>query len=94
MPDNPINTADYPNKLFIFGNHFSVFPTNKLSIINNIHKNSIYIQPSRWAAKIWKDRNTESILPVKILPFPVEIKISNNKKEQSFLFLNIERIKN
>ena len=88
MPDNSINAADYPNKKFIFGNHFSVFPTNKLSIINNIHKNSIYIQPSRWAAKTWKDRNAESILPVKILPFPVEIKkFKPNNKKRTKVFI-------
>ena len=38
MPDNPIDTSLFPNKKFIFGNHFSVFPTNKLLYIKNTKK--------------------------------------------------------
>jgi hypothetical protein len=53
-PLNPIDTSKYPSKKFIFGPHFSVFPNNKLNIINNIHNNSIYIQPSEQTANVWK----------------------------------------
>ena len=72
MPDNPIDTSLFPNKKFIFGNHFSVFPTNKLLYIKNTHKNSIYIQPSDWVVKMWQKNHVEVILPVKTLPFAVE----------------------
>ena len=44
MPNNPINTSKYPNKKFIFGPHFSVFPNQKLRRINNVYKNCVYIQ--------------------------------------------------
>ena len=38
MPNNPIDTSKYPNKKFIFGPHFSVFPNQKLRRINNVYK--------------------------------------------------------
>jgi hypothetical protein len=89
-PTNPINTSIYPTKKFIFGPHFSVFPTNKLLQINNIHKNSIYIQPSEWAAKCWINFNANSILPIKTFSFPVntdKFKSNNIKnKEQVFIY--------
>ena len=33
--------------------------------INNIHKNSIYIQPSKWAADIWRNFNVENVIKIK-----------------------------
>lgn len=72
-PENPVDTSKFPTKKFIFGNHFSVFPTNKLLQINNIYNNSIYIQPSEWASRVWKDMHAENILPVKTLPFAVNV---------------------
>ena len=42
-PNNPIDTSKYPNKKFIFGPHFSVFPDNKLLNINNVHSTSFWI---------------------------------------------------
>ena len=70
-PSNPINTALYPsNKKFIFGPHFSVFPDNKLSSINNIKNNSIYIQPSIPAMKVWQYAN--QYLPITWFPFPID----------------------
>ena len=32
-----LDTSKYPNKKFIFGPHFSVFPNNKLYEIKNIN---------------------------------------------------------
>ena len=72
-PINPIDTSKYPNKKFIFGPHFSVFPDNKLLNINNVHKNSVYIQPSDWARDVWINKGAGTILPIKSFPFPVEI---------------------
>ena len=40
-PSTPINTQLFPTKKFIFGPNFSVFPDNKLGILNNTHKNAI-----------------------------------------------------
>lgn len=89
LPDNPVDTSRYPNKKFIFGNHFSVFPTNKLLYINNIHKNSIYIQPSDWASQVWRDMNAEKVIPVKTLPFAVntnKFKPISSSKEKVFIY--------
>ena len=58
-PNSPIDVSKYPNKKFIFGPHFSVFPTNKIKQINNIHNNSIYIQPSEWVVNLWKQMAAE-----------------------------------
>jgi len=82
-PNNPIATSIYPSKKFIFGPHFSVFPNNKLLSINNIHKNSIYIQPSIWVTELWKNYGAEKIIPIKDFPFPVEVeKFSPNQNSQ------------
>lgn len=70
-PATPINTGIYPTIKFIFGPHFSVFPNKMLGIINNIHKNCIYIQPSEWCVDIWKNMGVEQILPLKTMSFPV-----------------------
>ena len=89
-PNNPININLYPNKKFIFGPHFSVFPNNKLLHINNINNNSIYIQPSDWARDTWINMNAEKILPVKTFSFPVEVDkfrpIENNQKDKVFIY--------
>lgn len=70
-PNNPINAAQYPNKKFIFGPHFSVFPDGKLHQIHNICKNSIYIQPSAWVVNLWKNKGANRVLPIVPFPFPV-----------------------
>lgn len=89
-PNTPIDTSKYPEKKFIFGPHFSVFPDNKLLNINNIHKNSIYIQPSKWAADTWRNLNVENIIKIKDFPFPVEIDkfrpIKNSEKNEVFIY--------
>ena len=94
LPDNPLDTSRFPLKKFIFGNHFSVFPTNKLLFINNIHKNSIYIQPSDWASQVWKDMNAEKHIPVKTLPFAVNVnkfKSINQKKTEVFIYFKARK---
>ena len=63
-PNHPIDISKYPSKRFIFGPHFSVFPDNRLLNINNIHKNSIYIQPSKWAADTWRNFNVEKVIKI------------------------------
>ena len=89
-PNKPIDSSQFPNKKFIFGPHFSVFPNNSLLSINNINNNSIYIQPSKWAADTWINMNATKYLPIKAFPFPVEIDKfcpnENSKKNEVFIY--------
>jgi len=89
-PNIPIDTSKYPNKRFIFGPHFSVFPTQKLYDINNKHNNCLYIQPSEWALKSWTNNGANSILPIKIFSFPINtIKfkpITKNKRTKVYIY--------
>jgi hypothetical protein len=73
-PSQPIDASLYPSKKFIFGPHFSTFPHNNQlqSIKNTTHHNSIYIQPSEWAAQVWKNMGAEQYIPIKSFPFPVD----------------------
>ena len=66
-PSQPLNSLHYPNKQFIFGPHFSVFPDDKLQFLNA--KNSIYIQPSEWVVQLWENKG--ATIPIKCFPFPV-----------------------
>lgn len=91
-PSLPIDSSKYPTKYFIFGPHFSVFPNNKMTQINNVYKNSVYIQPSGWVAQLWVNMNTiNTKLPIQILSFPVDINkfapiLVDNKKEEVFIY--------
>ena len=93
-PNQPIDSSIYPNKKFIFGPHFSVFPEDSsLSLINNKFNNSIYIQPSEWAVKAWINKVSKDYLPIKILPFPVNTdkfkpldNVDNNTKNNIFIY--------
>ncbi len=69
-PNNPINVSDYPNKKFIFGPHFSVFPEPKIQSIKG--KNSIYVQPSIWVVNLWKNNILTNNLRIENLPFGVD----------------------
>lgn len=89
-PSKPINTSLFPKKKFIFGPHFSVFPDNKLSHINNNCNNSCYIQPSNWVINLWKTFNVDSILPIKKMYFPVDtdkFNPGNNEKNNVFIYM-------
>ena len=70
-PNQAIDSSVYLNKKFIFGPHFSVFPEDSLLLINNKFNNSIYIQPSEWAANTWINKLPEKPIPIKVFPFPV-----------------------
>jgi hypothetical protein len=96
-PSQPINTSLYPNKKFIFGPHFSLYPDNKLLKINNIFKNSVYIQPSIWPIQFWEHydyynnlQKSNISIPFKPFPFPVDTnKFSpnyNNVKTEVFIY--------
>ena len=70
-PDKPIDVSQYPNKFFIFGPHFSVFPDHKLNDINNKYNNCVYIQPSQWTKEIWEILSCK--IPLHVFYFPVNI---------------------
>lgn len=81
-PEIPIKVSDYPNTKFIFGPHFSVFPIKQqMDMIKG--NNSIYIQPSDWAADTWKIFNYG--IQIKTLPFGVDTDYFNE--------INIEKTK-
>jgi glycosyltransferase involved in cell wall biosynthesis len=69
-PSEPIDTSLFPDKKFIFGPHFSTFPNHKIKPI--INKNTIYIQPSEWTAKSWKEFDICENLNIQVLPFGVD----------------------
>jgi hypothetical protein len=66
-----IPIEQYPNKKFIFGNHFSVFPNRIVRQFNNIHKNAVYIQPSQPSVNTWQQEFNFTNLPMKAIPFGV-----------------------
>jgi len=87
-PSTPIDVSKYPHTTFIFGPHFSVFPDDKINIIKG--KNSIYIQPSDWAAKVWKNCSCCNNLNVSSIPFGVETDRFNEIKsiyERRYVFV-------
>ena len=100
-PVNPIDTSKYPHKKFIFGPHFSIFPDNKLMNINNLHNNSIYIQPSDWPIKFWEYfknfndlQKTNIKIKFKSFAFPVNTeKFNDLGKEKSKVFIYHKRRK-
>jgi hypothetical protein len=71
-PSKYYDITKYPNKKFIFGNHFSVFPNDIVRKFNNMHNNAIYIQPSQQSVTSWVDEFEFSNLPMKIYPFGVD----------------------
>jgi len=89
-PENPIDTSKYPNHKFIFGPHFSVFPNNKIKQINNIHNNSIYIQPSEWVRNLWSKYLIKYNIKTITFPFPVNTEmfkpIKNYEKNKVFIY--------
>ncbi len=88
--DIPIDTSKYPDKKFIFGPHFSVFPDNiKLAKINNIYSNAVYIQPSEWSMQKFINMGAERFLPISFNPFPVNInkfKCINKSRTKVFIY--------
>lgn len=65
-----IDPSLYPNKKFIFGPQFAIFPKN-LPKFNNKYRNAIYIVPSNWVKEFWKKTNYNSI-PLHVYPVGVD----------------------
>ena len=93
-PCLPIDSSKHPHKKFIFGPHFSVFPNDKIKAINNIHNNSIYIQPSQWAVDVWKNMGAEQLIPIKAQCFPVDTnRFNDTNKVRTKVFVYFKRRK-
>lgn len=67
-----VNPEKYPNKKFILGPHFSVFPEKQIKRVNNHYKNCIYIQPSEPFRKIWVEEYGFTNIPVNVMAFGVD----------------------
>ena len=85
-PSDPIQNLECSEKLFIYGPHFSVFPTHKLNKITDNQK-AIYIQPSIWAKKSWGKIK----IPIHVFPFPVDIEYFSPRnilhKDKVFVYI-------
>ena len=71
-PFHYIDIHNYPDKKFIFGPHFSVFPNNVVNQFNNINNNAIYIQPSQPSVDTWQNEFKFTNLQMKAMPFGVD----------------------
>lgn len=69
-PSSIIDVSKYPNMTFIFGPHFSVFPSDFIHIING--PNTIYIQPSQWVIDFWKLYPICDNFNIQCVPFGVD----------------------
>ena len=89
-PSISLDASQYPDKKFIFGPHFSVFPDNKLTQIKNIKRNAIYIQPSEWASDTWIKMGAEKYIPIETQPFPPDIvrfsPVRDAKRDKVFIY--------
>jgi len=74
-----IDVSKYPNTKFIFGPHFSVFPSDFIYKING--PNTIYIQPSQWVVDFWKQMPICKDLKISVLPFGVDTERFTPDKE-------------
>lgn len=72
-PSQYIDTEKYPNKKFIFGPHFSVFPNEITRKLSNKYNNTIYIQPSQPSVDTWVNEFNFNNIPVISFPFPLRL---------------------
>ena len=78
-PARKINAENYPKKKFLFGPHFSVTPPNDIvRSLNNIYKNSVYIQPSQYMVDMWKQYFKLDNIPLIAMPFGVDTQKFNS----------------
>lgn len=63
---------NYPNKKFILGPHFSVFPDRKTEKFNNKYNNAVYIQPSEPFKKVWTNGFAFNKMDIVAMPFGVD----------------------
>lgn len=88
-PSTYLNTEQYPNKKFIFGPHFSVFPNDSARRISNKFNNSIYIQPSYPSVNTWKNEFNFNNIPITSFPFPIDfenVRILDDEKTEVIVY--------
>jgi len=69
-PTDPIDVSKYPGVRFIFGPHFSVFPSEKLLSIKS--SKTSYLVLSNWNKKIWQSYDICDNLNLVDIPFGVD----------------------
>jgi len=90
----PMNTEQFPNKKYIFGPHFSVFPNPQARSISGRYNNAVYIQPSQPSVDTWVGEFSFNNIPVKAFPFPVNMdryKPSDSKKDTALIYFKRRR---
>lgn len=104
----PVNIHKYPNRIYMFGPHFCVFPSdnNNFDSINYNQDNLIYTLPCQWCVDIYKCYNLN--IKLEVFPFAVNMDKFNevqgndknevliyfkNRKPEEFQFL-MEKLKN
>ena len=67
----PVDIHKHPNKLYLFGPHFCVLPSDndKFDSINEYRNNVVFIILSKWCCDIYKSYNLK--LNLQPIPFPV-----------------------
>jgi hypothetical protein len=94
-PVQPINVSQYPNTKFLFGPHFSIFPVkHQIDLITS--NNAIYIQPSEWVVKLWKENpicNNIKIMPLSFGVDTEKFNCINNIQERTKVFVYFKRRK-
>ena len=88
-PSTYLNAEAYPNKKFIFGPHFSVFPNNLARSLRTNYNNAIYIQPSQPSVDTWVNEFNFNNIPVKEQPFAVNLnnyQVSDEVKDTVLLY--------
>ena len=91
--DKYIDFENYPSIKFIIGPHFAIFGKD-IKNINNVHKNIVYIQPSKWTIISIKKYNNFTEIPVISMPFGVDTHLFNpgeNNKKDNILFYSKNR---
>jgi hypothetical protein len=95
-PSEPLEFDKYPNKLWLFGPHFSIFKTeNKFDKINVKQNNLIFIAQSDWFINAIKFTNPNLILNIKLLPFPINIDLftdSGNNRTEILIYFKHRKI--
>lgn len=89
---NDINIDDdkYKNKIIILGPHFSVFPTNYIASIKNIHNNVVYNSLSDWVVDCWEKFLPNKTFPIIKMPYPVNVELfkpENNNKNVIVIYI-------
>jgi glycosyltransferase involved in cell wall biosynthesis len=70
-PSDPIDISKYPGVCFVFGPHFSVFPDQKVSLIQS--NKTAFIILSDWVKKVWESFPICNRLHLVDIPFAIDV---------------------